>query len=698
MGRNDYQHVVATCHKGINQQENLADPLTECVDALNVWAPDGRLQQRPGYQGITSLSDTTVNGDETTYFAVEDVSADTFVNSTEDVATLNNLVAQTNGPLVANDRWYMGIGVATVVMRDFDINLANSNASRFKAEYWNGSAWVYLRVQIVKAVTSAPFVHEGDHLSTGDSAIRYMVFAPPKDWTARAVGTSAATIYWIRFNILAANMDAAVEIDFDGTGDDYAVSYPPLFAFVANFTTSKRYVYCVRRSTLSYATVGLSSSIDLERFGTRAPTGNTIISFPANAAVSPYNPATIAVVVEFNEIFIALAHHVYRIVNDIAAFQSTVADPELIATVDDRDVTIGSGAPYDRNLIAQEGSFPEALYITFFGGRLWVANLSSQPNTIRWSARTPFYRVWPSLQFEPLIEDDNSQISGLQGFNEHMVVFKNDSIWLMIDAGLDDFGLQQYDPIRVVAGVGCVSNSSIKQVRGRLIFLTEDGIYAFNGTPNIEKVSQPIQQYINRIETGRRNWCVAAHWRLKSCYLLAVPLDGSDVNTHVLVWDYKNNAWWIWDNIEAQIWIEDEDTSDNEIIYFVDSVGSVHQLDVGKTDHGGTITSYVKTHRVGYKDRSRKTLRECRLFADSHFTGPAVSIFADDAVTAQQSSTYDMTDPVETAASKPRRRRNRRNDYRVDGDWFQVEVRNTTKNEELVLSGIDLGYVRKGHR
>ena len=52
MSRDHLRRIVATCRKGINQNPEEAG-IHEAADALNVWAPDGRIEQRPGYTGVS---------------------------------------------------------------------------------------------------------------------------------------------------------------------------------------------------------------------------------------------------------------------------------------------------------------------------------------------------------------------------------------------------------------------------------------------------------------------------------------------------------------------------------------------------------------------------------------------------------------------------------------------------------------------
>ena len=56
MGRKDYQHVLLKLNKGINQQADLAEP-DQCADARNVWAPNGKVERRPGYLSARAAID-----------------------------------------------------------------------------------------------------------------------------------------------------------------------------------------------------------------------------------------------------------------------------------------------------------------------------------------------------------------------------------------------------------------------------------------------------------------------------------------------------------------------------------------------------------------------------------------------------------------------------------------------------------------
>lgn len=670
VGRNDYTHYNVTCERGINQSVEQADPLRECANARNVWAPSGGVIQRPGYMGVTANYYPN-NLSSVVYFArAEDVSGATFTSpSGAGVLTLNNLV----GRIVDGgdgDRWYLGYS-ATFNRVQVTAPTTNSNATRFKAEYWNGSAWEHLLVSETSDTTSQAQTH-----LVGSP---FFGFVAPQDWATTTVDGQSA--YWIRFNILDADFDASTSIDVD------TVSVPPATVvqglFVASLPTSKLYV------TLEYEATG-GRQITVAR------------SFPISGefawgsldvtAGTTEEPPSIAVISEFNDVYFSFANRVF-----LTPRTSTITTV-LGAAVDDRDAVVGPGAAFDRNLIVQDASFPQAKYITFFKNRLWAANLLDDPTAVKWSGRSPYYRVWPTLSREPLVEDDNSPITGIKGFQENLVVSKEDSLWIMREDGINEFSLTQYTPVRIVPGIGFVSNSSIVEVNGRLFGLSENGLYAFDGTPNIKNLSEGrgggdrLVDLWPSITSGRRQFATAVNWSTKGLYLLSVSIDGSDNNNLVIAYDYDNDSFWLWDNIQAQHWMLDQGADDEEILYFGDASGRIYQMGVGRTDHGAAITSYVTSNRLGYTDGVKKLLREVRLFGDSQFTSASVDIYANDAGTASQTATFDFSDPVETTASRPLVRRQRRGDFKVEGDWFQVRVQNTTRNTELRMGALKVGY------
>lgn len=668
LGRQDYKHYLARCARGIDEQSETADQLETCADARNVWAPDGTVVQRMGYEGVSAYQLAGTTATVTVFFGrAEDVSAGAFTSPTgAGILDLSNLVGRvTSGG--DGDRWYVGLATP---FNAFKIRVpnSNSNSTAFKAEYWNGTTWKYLQVN--ELCNPLPLASRG-HLSGSFQA--WFLLAAPNDWTSNTVDGQAA--YWIRFNLLNANMDASTTVDVDDTATLAYGGASVYGMFAAQFSTFKRYLIVNSTSNVTYWNAGTVAGDDV-RFAGLSPSADD-------------EPASIAVIADFDMAYISYAN----VVTQHFASNPSAADPfALQAAVDTSDAITGPGAAYDRQLIVQDSSFPQAKYITYFKNRLWAANMLGRPTSVKWSAPSPAYKVWPTISEEPLVEDDNSPITGIKGFNEQLTVFKNDSVWIMVDNGFNASGLTQFVPIRVVAGVGCTSNGSIQQIRGGLVFLGEDGLYKFNGTPSIQKLSDRLNHTFSRITPGRRPFATSANWSSRHLYLLAVSVDGSPTNNLVIAWDYKNDALWLWDDIEAQHFLIDEGSYDEERLYFGDSTGRIFELGPGRTDNGGTISSYLTTQRLGYLEREKKELREIKIYGESQYTTAALSVYTSASPAAIASGTIDFTDPAETVNYRPKLRRSRRLDFKTEFDWVQVKLSNATKNTELLSSLIAVGY------
>lgn len=622
MPKDNYIEYSSTCSKGINQNEERLLP-QQCSDALNVWAPNGEVVQRPGYQGLEyrqitdALSSVIYNG----VVIVEDVSGGTF-----DVAA-----APPYAPLFfpytipvdyrdVGDRIYLGTDSNSLPTFGLSCSVVNSNSTRGFWEYWNGSTWVYLPVTAYSYTLNSvaisddePFVQkfmfETDNFT-------WFSFVPPADWKKTTI--EGLEKYFLRATYKDAALSGGVVLSNFGTID--TKEDPTVCGvFAVQYKKSKQYISAeiVYRdsdkpdpSEFYHFNTYIASTLRITRgyYGAEAQENWISRRVPAKQ----YTP-TVAVVASAEETYMAFAGVVTRHPKDIESVLVTPAQYDHTAHVEDRDFAVGPGAPYDKNSIAQLAAFPKAKFISFFQERLWVVD---EDDILRWSAPAPYHRVWPALAYAPMIEDDNSPVSGMYPFGESQVIFKNDSIWVAAYSHIDDFSIPHFVPRKMVSGTGVVANGSIKAIPDwGLVGLSENGLIAFNGVqvrqPSLDPATNVdrLEEFWPRISIGHRRYAAAAHWKTRHTYLLSVALDGAGQNSHVLAWDYVNNAFWIWDNIPAEFWLEDEDTLDNEALYFGDSSGRIYRFGVGDHDHGAAIDSHVE-RRFGLYDKYRKKLRE----------------------------------------------------------------------------------------
>jgi hypothetical protein len=685
MGRRDYQYDKVLCVKGIDQQEGLADPVLTCADARNVWAPDGKLESRPGYQGICAegyVVSTTTGSDAT--IIREDIPS-AFQDPVAGVLDLSGLAV--------GERWYVGFPAPRNSFLPY-VTTANTTSGYVNAEYWDGTTWRWLRVtEEAVDLTTSKLQPWSTHLAFTGVFSPSFKWASPNDWASTTV--NGHTAYFLRFTVAGGNLSAGTAVH------EPAVAFPWYILdnepnarwkgmFGPDFPSTSR--------TLLYMYLPDESPTGLifNRSGVIA--GDTTAE---QLPVGDDNPATIAVIPQFEEVYVAYnyqvtVHKAYPTVND-----------DYYARVEDDPAFIGPTADYAPDLVPQLATFPRAKYIEFFKGQLWAANFLDDPFSIRWSAPQPAYRVWPTLNIETLMENDNSPIIGIKGFQSHMTVFKNDSVWRMVDTGISEFALQSYAAERVVNGVGCVSQSSIAEVMNRLVFLAEDGIYTYDGTSAVEKLSMRISKTVASITPGRRPFATGVNWKSKNLYLLSVSVNGSDANNLVIVWDYKNDAFWLWDDIEAQVWLLDEDSADNEKLYFGDSKGRIYEMGVGLTDHGGTIDSWFVTQRQ-QEDHWTRRLRSVEVYTSNDTRQLSLTVIPNDTpVDLLSAVTLDMTDDTEedwntlvygTDKWVAPRGRMRKSAQNKAAEWFQLKLQHNTKNVPMIIEHIQMGYVPLGRR
>lgn len=688
MGRREYQHVVLRCNRGINQQTDLAQP-DECADALNVWAPDGVVKQRPGYEGVFSLAmgSQGITTQSQVYIKYDGSS---YANAAEgETLTLNSLDA--------GDLWYIGLDEVSSLgsSNDYEtvlgvtvlVSNTNSNSIHYKAEYYNGTEWKYLKVTEHGSIsTGKPTTHLG---STTSSTFTWVT---PGDWATTTVNSQ--TKYFIRFTLLnagSAALDSSVSLN-NSASTTWRVSQRSSDhmgcrgLFSVQFPKTKRYINVFNRASATYNSIG--TTLDFEDLNESAIRNYTDESL-----------ATVAPVPQFGEAFVAYGGDV-TVHDQDKNYPVVVGGGGHLADIEDADFAVGDFAPYDPDLVVGLDEFPRARYICFFKGRLWCAGIIDDEFTVRWSAAAPYHKIFSVLAAEPLVEDDNSVITALHPFGENVTVFKGDSVWQMIATGPNPATqVEHFSPIKVVDGVGCVAHASIQNIQGNLLFLAEDGVYAYNGTPSVQKISDRVTDVIKSITPGKRHMATSVNWKSRGIYLLSFSTDGSWYNNKTLVYDYINNAWWVWD-IPARIWLRDEDVFDNEIIYFVNQHDQVFRMNEGNHDHGSAISSHVLTQRIGEKDNVRLTVRQVEILSDKLTRNLTVAVRSNDDEANESSGALALTEStdavygtaVDTVDSYVvNRRKPRRLSFRKQGDWVQVKVSHSEKNAPMVIGGIDIG-------
>lgn len=188
-----------------------------------------------------------------------------------------------------------------------------------------------------------------------------------------------------------------------------------------------------------------------------------------------------------------------------------------------------------------------------------------------------------TIQALTVNQGDEQEIVGFHPWTrDEVLVLKTGSIYAAKFADNTDdpnVALQNSYVRSLTLDLGCVSQRSIANVSGVVFFLSKKGVLKLEPQldtallANTAPMSIHIQKYIDRINQNYAYKSVATVFNGR--YYLAVPLDDSEVNNHVLVYNLTNEMWESIDtfdslfNINGMIQTKLSNTSiENKLLYW----------------------------------------------------------------------------------------------------------------------------------
>jgi hypothetical protein len=706
---------------GINMEpENAAK--NQVLDARNVWAPEGTLEQRPGLVPVAQALPTTLGVDSGTPSGVIWAHVDADETTVQSSASSGTFTI-TNGNV--GDYIYCGFSSITIDPRNMTflvnfpgaLNAATTSSTEYHMEYYTSGGWRRAPSKMYDGGLNGGHYLFKDSTSVGSSHV------VPNGWELANL-LSLGSRYWFRIKILVANLDSPIELTDCATMIAY-ITRPANLAkaeavqaagfgqarFDGNYMWS--WVLQGGRNSASFPNRIFFARNQQDIF---LGSYSTIKAFIGTSQATAGRRPAVATLPQFRRMFICYDGDVYEIDPSlpVGSYTATTTSPSSLAQVESDAALVGTNAPYDPSLVAQLSQVPKMQFITSYNGVLFAARIydtDGGDSLVRWSGAGSAFRVWPEENFADLAEDDNSPITGLTSLNEAVIVFKQDSIWNMEYTGTSELdegnsgGLPVFTPRKIVSGIGCISNSSIARTPMGLIFLAEDGFYLYDGR-QATKISSQIDGMVGRVAGLAPKLASAVYWQTKNAYLCALPIDGSGENNIIFVYDLKHNAWWFWDSTEAQCLAIIEDSADKEQCQFIDKYGRIMQFQEGKDDYGYTPTAYVETHRIAGDGYNTITCREVRVNSEGAASQLSIEVIPDDDVTASSTVTTSLTDgnAVEavygdavygTSTYAPEKRKQMAKGFRKRGTWFRVKISMAIAFVKMTVHKIIIGVVNK---
>lgn len=174
------------------------------------------------------------------------------------------------------------------------------------------------------------------------------------------------------------------------------------------------------------------------------------------------------------------------------------------------------GAYNDTYTLPVGGKMPKCEHLESHAGYMFAAGTTEGgvlvPNRLRWS-HPDQPEDWHSLDYLD-IHTGGGKITALKSFQDHLLIFKTESIW-----GLYGYDTESFQLVRISQHSGTPSPMSITRSEGACFFYspaTQGGIYAYTGNGNMDHLSVNLRKVMEEISehehvclgwVGHRLWC-----------------------------------------------------------------------------------------------------------------------------------------------------------------------------------------------
>jgi hypothetical protein len=281
-------------------------------------------------------------------------------------------------------------------------------------------------------------------------------------------------------------------------------------------------------------------------------------------------------------------------------------------------------------------------YIDVWRGQLIGAGSISATDTVYYS-NVVTSDGWATATDNFIVDN---KVTGLKALDNILYIFKKHSI----DGVTGDLSVDNIQVDRVSReGVGCAAHNTIQEVRGRLFFLSDQGVYSIS-PEGVQDVGSPIYPKFQAGNNFSFRYATAFNWLADNKYILFMPnlatvndpSLSNITNDEVYVYDYFRDAWLEWSSLSFMGGM----TEANDDIYFSRRLSN--NVDICKmlqtttkqdyNDHHEAITFSYSTNWMTLDEPSiwKKFLR-CKI----HSYDTSVNDFENDAFTVTLKSQHD---------------------------------------------------------
>jgi hypothetical protein len=244
--------------------------------------------------------------------------------------------------------------------------------------------------------------------------------------------------------------------------------------------------------------------------------------------------------------------------------------------------------------------------------RVFLFGNPAYPNVLRrCGLQDPTY--WPELAFANVGSDAGKITRLVKQFSRCNIIKEptpNDTTIFSMSFEQDQNGAATFPIIPLNSSVGCTAPDSLQLIENAPTFLSPAGVYEIVGTNvsderNVSRISDNVQSKL-LAETGLDN-AVSVDFDKK--YIICV-------NGNCYVYDYRQQVWYLWDNIPASCFLE----IDGTLFFGSDGDGTIYRVFKGTdaypyADDGEAIRAFWKSKVFSFEDDEHTKLVEKVFFS-----------------------------------------------------------------------------------
>lgn len=279
------------------------------------------------------------------------------------------------------------------------------------------------------------------------------------------------------------------------------------------------------------------------------------------------------------------------------------------------------------------GSFSKLLrkekYLEIYQNRLFAGG---DDNILYFSEPDNLEQIFPESFLA--VGDNKFSMSGLKSFNQSLMIFLRKGVEKLTGDSPVNFNKQI-----VIPDYGCLSHKSIVEFNNKLWFLDESGIIEWTGAA-YDQVSERMKDTFATMNiSAAANKAFAINVIERNEVWFSIPINGSEINNIVVVYDYFANAWTTFKSdklkptainyIYQSVTLGPINRDINNKSYLFGSIGSsLYNFSpylTGDDGAGLTLSWRTRFHDAGGSKSSTAQFR--RFFVDAKISAGSTQIF-----------------------------------------------------------------------